>query len=74
MRAHQFGHQRIEAAHHLARRGLIVLARGRDQRAGIEIISHVIQAASTLTGMTALRAPWLQIYRTNQEQAGRRKL
>ena len=62
MRAHQFEDERIEAAHQFARCRLIMLASRGHQGVGIQILCHVIQAISTLTGMTGLRPSWLQIF------------
>jgi hypothetical protein len=60
MGTHQFEDKRIEAAHDLPRRRLILTTSRGNQRGLIEVISHVMQGVSTLTGMTVARSFWLQ--------------
>ena len=74
MRTDQPDHERIKLAHDFARGGFIPLAGRRDEGGRIEIISHVIQDVSTLTGMTGLCSPRLQDSYARDGQALRSKL
>jgi len=74
MRADQPNHEGIEPAHDFARGRFIVLASRRDEGGRIEIISHVIQDVSTLTGMTGVCSPRLQDSYVRGGKAFRSKL
>ena len=61
MRADHFRDKRIEAAHQLASRFIIVAKRARNQRICVTIIHVVVEAVSTLLTMTGRRSLGLQI-------------
>ncbi len=66
MGADQFEDERIEPADHFAGRALVMLPSRRHEGVSVEFICHVLQAISTLTGMTAPGADRLQNFRASQ--------